>query len=118
MDTSLRSSCQAFNERYEFALQDARHESGRRAGRVEPNCGDPMAVFRGAIVAVGLTDQDVEKNRAHFKGVDAVIYNDWIHRDTTPPNVPVQGLEDRPRTVRIAITKNATISPWHFMSSN
>ena len=86
----------ALSKRYEFVILDARREGGRGAGKVDPNRGDPIAVFRDTIVKVDLADPDIKKYRAYFKDVDAVIYNGWIHRDATLSNAPVQWLEDRP----------------------
>ena len=70
----------ALSKRYEFVILDARREGGRGAGKVDPNRGDPIAVFRDTIVKVDLADP--------------VIHNGWIHRDATLSNAPVQWLED------------------------
>ena len=86
----------ALSVRYELVLLDARREGGRGAGKINPNCGDPIVAFRGSIIEVDLADPDVDKYRTHFKGVDEIIHNGWIHRETTPSNVPVQWLQGRP----------------------
>jgi len=86
----------ALRERYDLVLLDARREGGRGAGAVDPDRIDPIADMRDEIVEVDLADPDVEKYRSHFKGVDCIIHNGWIHRDATPSNAPVQWLDERP----------------------
>ena len=79
----------ALSERYEFVMLDARREGGRGAGEVDPNRGNPLAVFHDSIVKVDLADSEIKKYRAYFKDDDAVIHNGWIHRDDTLSNEPV-----------------------------
>ena len=86
----------ALIERYEFVTLDERREGGRRAGKVYPNRGDPIVVFRDSIIEVDLADPDIKKYRAYFKDIDAVIHNGWVYRDAMLSNAPVQWLEDRP----------------------
>ena len=74
----------ALSEHYEFVVLDARREGGRGAGEVDPNRGNPLAVFHDFIVKVDLADSDIKKYRAYFKDVDAVIHNGWIYREATP----------------------------------
>lgn len=87
----------AFRERYDLVLLDAsRAGQGRGAAAQPVDRPDTIAELRKQIIEVDLTDPDVEKYRAYFKGVDAIIHNGWVNRSGTQSNAPVQWLDDRP----------------------
>lgn len=87
----------ALNERYDLVLLDAsRGGQGGGAGASPVDRPDTIATLRERIVEVDLTDPDVEKYRALFRGIDAIVHNGWINRRETPSNAPVQWLDNRP----------------------
>lgn len=69
----------AFRERYELTLLDTR-PSARANDIVEVDVGDP----------------DVDKYRAHFRGIDAIVHNVRATKPGVPTSAPRQWLAARP----------------------
>jgi len=69
----------AFRERYDLTLLDTR-----------------PADHANDIIDVDVSDPDVEKYRAHFKGVDAIVHNVRARKPGVETTAPWHWLKDRP----------------------